>query len=321
MDWSSEIGCEGGPVLVANFADFREWSGAEPFPPDRHTELLFYSPFTHELPDRFRANGDNGHHYFQADNPAALAEELLAACLERFPGSTVQAGEGHWTVVRPDGKQLHASLEPSSEYALATRQLAEQSIHRFGSNCACHLWSVEPGIVRIEVRRRHSELLLAQVTFADEPADEDAAYAHARLAKLPAADDDVHFEVRHEASREAAGPQGLTRVACDGGPASPQGLTRVACDGGPAGPVIVAWSPASYRDLDAPIELDRLGDGRPGLELNLATAGSGAAIWLRPGSYVARTGAHESETWGVSWCVFTGSDYNACQKLPDRQSG
>ncbi|MCA9176891.1 MAG: aminotransferase class I/II-fold pyridoxal phosphate-dependent enzyme [Planctomycetales bacterium] len=31
------------------------------------------------------------------------------------------------------------------------------------------------------------------------------------------------------------GPPGLTRVACDGGPAGAPGLTRVACDGGPIG--------------------------------------------------------------------------------------
>jgi hypothetical protein len=29
--WSSEIGCEGGTVLVANLEDFNQWCGSEPF--------------------------------------------------------------------------------------------------------------------------------------------------------------------------------------------------------------------------------------------------------------------------------------------------
>jgi len=267
MDWSAEIVCQGGPVLVANSDDFREWTGSEPFPSSWRKQLLFYSPFTRELPEDFRKYGDTGHIVVETPDPAVLRDRLIAACMASFPGSTVDRTGDGWVVTRPDGKKLHAYLEPSSEYALAIQTLKEDGMHAFGNARSCVLWSAEPGLVLVQVRRNHSELLLAQVNYTNSDHDIADAYAHASTTP-PTNDSGVRYEVAQ-------------------------------------GPVVAIWSPQSAADLEAGFNIDSPSAGNPGITLDLVTSKSGAAVWLRPGRYAARTAYNKAASWGVSWCLLT----------------
>jgi hypothetical protein len=267
MDWAAEIGCEGGPVLVANAVDFQEWTGAIPFPLERRKQLLFYSPFTRELPERFRTSGDEGHLYLDSSDPSKLREELIAAALELYPESSIDRSEEQWVFTRSDGKRLFASLEPSSEYDLAIRELGHEGIHVYGGGRSCYLWSVEPGLVLVSVRCNNTVLLLAQVCYADGDRDVAAAYKYA----------------------ESHVPTDCAGIAYDVG----------------LGDVVVAWSPQAAADMEFGFNIGQRTSDIPGELLNLVTAKSGAAIRLQPGRYTTRTEYIESPSWGLSWCLLT----------------
>lgn len=252
---------------MANSDDFREWTGSEPFPSSRRKQLLFYSPFTRELPEDFRKYGDVGHIVVETPDPAALRDRLIAACMESFPESTVDCTGDGWVVTRTDGKKLRAYLEPSSEYALAIQTLKEDGVHAFGSARSCFLWSAEPGLVLVQVRRNHSELLLAQVNYANSDQDIADAYAHASTTP-PTNDSGVRYEVAQD-------------------------------------PVVAIWSPQSAADLETDFNIDSPCAGNPGITLDLVTSKSGAAVWLRPGTYAARSAYSKASSWGVSWCLLT----------------
>ncbi|MCP4200687.1 MAG: hypothetical protein GY769_01980 [bacterium] len=208
--WTGEIGCEGGPILVANTDDFRHWHGADPLPLEARRELHFR------------------------------------------------------IVTLADGRRLHAALDPASEYDRAIRDLEFEAVHSFGPNRTCYLWSVEPGLVAVSVNRGHDRLHWAQVNFADGPSDVADAYAYADAS--------------------AAQTSGLSYAVT-------------------SGPVVVAWSPNSVRDLSSPDAASRATTDDIPRILDLATGGSGASLWLDPGSYLASSGYHETEVWGVSWCT------------------
>ena len=86
--WFDEIGCEGGPVIVANLDDFLQWRGSEPFNPSNATELHYWSPFTAELPQQWQPNGPSGHQYLPCANPVQTRESLMAFLTERWPGTS-----------------------------------------------------------------------------------------------------------------------------------------------------------------------------------------------------------------------------------------
>ena len=261
--WVSEIGCEGGPVLVANATDFEQWYGNEALPEASRSELHFWSPFTGELPARFQPQGPAGHQYLPSQAPAALREELIAELLALWPDTQVDRTSDTWVATRPDGRKLQAVLEPSSEYSIATRDLGSEAVHHYGSGASCFLWSIEPGLVRIAIDERRERLHLAQVAFADGNSEAETAYAHALS--------------------EAGEPSELQyRIT--------------------PGSAVALWSPQSIRALPRDARF-RCGPGETPRLLDLATAGSGAAFWLEPGEYQPFTGYHESPTWGVDWCT------------------
>ena len=276
MDWDEEIGCEGGPVLVANADDFRAWTGSDPYPDDARIELLFYSPFTGELLEKFQAHGVEGHLRFPSDNPAELRDALMESVIERFPGVNIDKGADTWVATRPDGKKLHASLEPSSEYALALRGLGHDGVYNRGEDSNLYLWSVEPGIVRLSVREANSELLLSQITYLNEGIEESVPY---------------NFCKEHVPTDTSGAKYLITR-----------------------GPTVVAWSPNSFADVETGVNLDAVAPSQPGVVLNLATNASGASVWLRPGSYYAQTGYHETADWGVGWCLLIRAVETRCCK-------
>jgi hypothetical protein len=148
---------------------------------------------------------------------------------------------------------------------LATRELAQERIHSYGKGRAGYFWSAGPGMVLVSVRHNHTELLLAQVHFAD-------------------GDNDVAEAYKYAASHDPTYSSGISYDVA-------------------IGPVVVAWSPQAAADLETGFNIDQRTANAPGELLDLATAKSGVAIWLQPGQYAARTGHFESHSWGLSWCL------------------
>lgn len=265
LAWSGEIGCEGGPVLVANLDDFEQWCGSEPFDSSKATELHYWSPFTSELPEQWRPNGPHGHQYLATSHPSEKREQLMSLVLNLWPGTTIDRTDATWRAKRPDGKILNAALSPESEYDNAIRHLGAESIHHFGEGAIGYLWSAEPGMVRIDIGEKRDFLVLSQVEFADDEADAQRAVDHALKASW-------HHVVRSSQYEVTFGP------------------------------VVVAWSPNSARDLSKPISPNDTAPSRPGRLLDLATGGSGALLWLEPGLYESTLQYHQEGSWAISWC-------------------
>jgi hypothetical protein len=265
LAWSEEIGCEGGPVLVANLDDFLQWRGVEPFHSSRATDLHYWSPFTSELPEKWHPNGPTGHQFLGSANPSEAREKLMSILLNLWPGTTVDRTEATWRATRPDGRILNATLSPDSEYDSATRNLGADGIHQFGEGAVGYLWSAAPGMVRINVDEKRDCLLLFQVEFADDEHDVQKAYDYALRAPW--------FEV------------------------SPTMQYRVT-----SGAVVVAWAPNSAHDLARPIGHADTGASLSGILLDMATGGSGALLWLEPGLYESALQYHEEGSWAVSCC-------------------
>ncbi len=265
LAWSDEIGCEGGPVLVANLDDFEHWRGSDPLDSSRATELHYWSPFTSELPEQWHPSGPTGHQYLASANPSETREKLMSTLLNHWPGTTVDRTDGTWRAIRPDGRILNAALSPDSEYDSATRNLGDDGIHCFGSGAIGYLWSVAPGMVRINIDEKRDFLLLSQVEFADDDVGAQKAHEHALRADW-----------------------------CHAVPGNQYCVTL--------GPVVVAWSPNSARDISRPISRVDTAPSLPGMLLDMATDGSGALLWLEPGLYQSTLQYHEQDNWAVSWC-------------------
>lgn len=272
--WSDEIGCDGGPVLVANLNDFVHWTGTEPYDSARATELHYWSPFTSELPEQWHPNGPTGHQYLASANPSGARDKLMSVLLARWPGTTVDRAETTWRAIRPDGRVLNAALSPASEYDSAIRNLDTDDIHQFGEGAVSYLWSAAPGMVRINVDEKRDFLLLSQIEFADDEHDAQKAYDHALMA-----------------SRPGVPPTRRYRVTL--------------------GPVVVAWAPNSAGDLSRAIGHADTGPSCPGVLLDMATAGSGAVLWLEPGLYESTLQYHEEGSWAISWCRLQRVDEGA----------
>lgn len=265
IEWSGEIGCEGGPVLVANLDDFQQWRGSEPFDQAEATELHFWSPFTDQLPQQWQPNGPNGHQYLACPYPAAQRELLMSVILEQWPGTLIDRSSDTWSATRPGGRTLKAALSPDSEYDRAIRNFETESIHHFGHDASAYLWEASPGMVRISVDITRNFLLLSQVEFADDEEGERLAHEHALGAGFDDTVSGAHYRIT-------------------------------------SGPVVVAWSPNSAGDLASPLSRSDAGPSLPGVLLDMSTCTSGALLWLEPGLYKSSAKYHKGESWAVSWC-------------------
>jgi hypothetical protein len=266
------IGCEGGPIIVANAEDFKHWRGSDPLPAKARRELHVWSAFTVELPERFRPAGPAGHQLIPGrdyDELVAMRRELVEFVQGRWPGSTVREEFETCTVTRPDGARLWVQLAPVSEYDRCIRDLDCIAAHRFDGERTCVVWSVGPGEVNIH-RPELQTLELAQVFFADDDAGVAEALGH--VQRIPReARADVLFDV-----------------------------TR--------GPVVVAWGPNSSGDYRGRVQLQDIGPADGGRVLDFAIAQSGAVLWLAPRRYRATVGEHEADAWGVRWCILRSED-------------
>lgn len=265
LAWNGEIGCEGGPVLVANLDDFEQWFGSEPFAPSMATELHYWSQFTSDLPEEWRPTGAAGHQYLASSDPAKSRESLMDLLVERWPGTLFQRGDGTWRATRPDGRTLNAALAPDSEYDSATRDMGADHVHRFGQGGMGYLWSASPGLVRIDVDEKRDFLLLTQIEFANDERDVQKAHDYALAANLLSDKPGTQYRVT-------------------------------------SGPVVVAWSPNSVRDVSNRLHGTDTGPSFPGKLLDMSTEASGALLWLEPGLYQATPHYHEDDGWAVSCC-------------------
>jgi hypothetical protein len=265
LAWFDEIGCDGGPIIVANLDDFLQWRGSEPFSQSSATELHYWSPFTAELPHEWQPNGPSGHQYLPCIDPAQTRELLMAVLTERFPGTKVDRSNSTWRAVRPDGRVLNAALSPESEYDRASRDLGADSVHIYGPGASGYLWSASPGMVRIDIDETRRYLLLSQVEYADDETDAQVAYKHA----LSSSYDHVKPSQQYQITE---------------------------------GPTVVAWAPNSARDWSMSRRSIETTCALPGQLLDLSTDGSGALLWLEPGVYRSTLQYHEEGSWAVSWC-------------------
>lgn len=159
LAWGGEIGCEGGPVLVANLEDFEHWLGSEPFAPSRATELHFWSQFTSDLPEEWLPTGTTGHQYLASSDRS-------------------------WICCSSAGRELWLNAAMGADH-----------VHRFGQGAMGYLWSAGPGLVRINIEEARDSLLLTQVEFADDEMDAQRAYEYALKAGMNSAEPGTQYRV------------------------------------------------------------------------------------------------------------------------------
>jgi hypothetical protein len=266
--FDAAIGCEGGPVLVANADDFRLWTGGEPLPARDRTELHLWSPFTAELPEKFRPDGPAGHQFVPGasfDELVRLRGELLGYLRSRWPGVVVAQEGETWTARLPDGRELRVCLEPTSEYDRACRHLDEILLHRYAKDSRCVVWSVAAGIVNVRRTPGARRLELAQV-FAEDEADERQALDYVSSLEADAEASAVVLEVA-------------------------------------PGPTVIAWAPNTLADYDGELRWRDMTTRDPGKVLDLSTGSSGVLLALEAGTYGFVHGSSETERWSVRWCV------------------
>ncbi len=139
------------------------------------------------------------------------------------------------------------------------------SVHVFGDAHAGYLWKVPPGAVRVTVDSFRTSLWLAQIEYADNDADRDAAHAYA--------------------------------LAFDSADSAPGHTYRVG-----SGTVVIASAASSVGDTSTDIGGLPLSATSPGALVDFATGPNAAALWLTPGLYASSLFYHEEDRWGVSWC-------------------
>ena len=139
------------------------------------------------------------------------------------------------------------------------------SVHVFGGGHAGYLWKVPAGPVRVTVDSGRASLWLAQIEYADNDAERDAAHAYV--------------------------------LAFDSADGAPGQAYRVE-----SGTVVIASAASSVGDTSTDLAGLPLSAASPGALVDFATGPNAAALWLMPGLYESSLFYHEEDRWGVSWC-------------------
>jgi hypothetical protein len=267
--WRGSIGCEGGPVIVANAEDFEHWTGSDPLDSLEPIELHVWGQFTAELPEAFRPDGPTGHQILPAGGRAdvlRMQAELVEYVRERWPGTVVEDKFGTAVLRRPDGTQMNVRPEPLTEYDRCIRDLDDVKVHQFGARRNALVWSVEPGIVDLHRSADGRRLALAQVTVADDDAGAREALGVVDEVRVDPGASLLTWEIHSSA-------------------------------------VVVAWAPNSITDLEGRLAWTHLAPKDPGRILDLATGSSGALLALEAGTYQVVTGFRDGGQWEVMWCI------------------
>ncbi len=272
--WRGSISCEGGPVIVANLADFLHWRGTDPLPDAERRELHLWSLFTAELPAHFHPNGPNGHQFIPAPDYAtleAMRDELFSFVTDRWPGTTITRKFERWVVRRPDGAALNVVFDPTSEYDRCIRDLPVVKLHAFEGDRRCLVWSVVPGVVHV-LRLAAGQLLLVQVEYADDDEQAEAAVQRA-IEQAQTGDnvDEMSFVIEQST-------------------------------------IVVAWAPVSAGDIARERLSDECSATSPGVPLEFATGEAGALLGMPLGTYTVTTGMWDDGRTGGGWCALTLRD-------------
>jgi hypothetical protein len=293
MSWVASVGCEGGPVMVADLHDYAQWTGAAPYAElrqmnakyaeatkDRMRTVHYWGQFTDQLPAPFGADG--GHQYIQcateAEAQAKLAE-LIAAVKKALPTVEVTEDDDQTHILLPgkdDDLEMRAELAPKSEYD-ASWQANEDTdawFHAYGKARAL-FWDIEGGgSADIGVTADATEVVLVR-SWVDEDSDEK--------------------QVRKLVDAKAANEQQIGELAI------------------PSGRAIVVWSPIApfqIEGIDGPAALAKLGETGKPPELDTEMIGGiGTVIRVKPARYavtIASTDEDEDDrSWSCRWCRLT----------------
>ena len=180
-----------------------------------------------------------------------------------------QASVGWWDEIECEGGQLLVANAGDFAHWFGAPDpidmAGHDSVHVFGDGHAGYLWNLLAGAVRVTVDASRTALWLAQIEYADNDADRDAAHAYA--------------------------------LAFDSADSEPGHTYRVE-----SGAVVIASAGSSVGDTSTDLAGLPLSAASPGALIDFATGPNAAALWLTPGLYASSLFYHEEDRWGVSWC-------------------
>ncbi len=296
LDWVASVGCEGGPIMVADLPSFTKWTGAAPYTAlraanpkfieatkDKIRTLHYWGQFSDQLPEPFRAEG--GHQFIELATEAeaiAKLDELCVTIKAALPTVEITRDDEQTHFLLPGGDgdddlEMHAELSPKSEYDASwqAHEGEECWTHAFRDAASGLFWEMEgSGVAEVGVSSDASELVMLR-TWIDEDVSEQTAQAHVDARR----DDEVE------------GPE-LTIAS---------------------GKAIVAWSPIAPFDLAGianPEALLALADTGPAELATQTMGGIGAVVRVKPGRYHVTHGAYETPddvepSWSCRWCRLT----------------
>lgn len=290
LSWVGSIGCEGGPVLVADVDGYAKWLGATPIAklraipnlPDSMKERLparrtlhYWGQFSDELPSPFTQAG--GHRYLECASEeearAKLAELRDAVCASGDVKVSEAPHGDELHFVRKDQRQLWAELAPKSAYdeAWQSPDADEAWVHRVGPDAKGLFWAMEgSGVADVGVTADRDEIVLVRA-WLGEAEDEQVAAARA-LVDAPRED-----EAESDATIDL--PSGMGVFVWS--PLAPFDLAGV------AGPAALR---SAIADSDVlPLSTKSLDD-------------VGLAMRVAAGRYGVRLGRHEDDGWSCHWC-------------------
>jgi hypothetical protein len=294
MSWVATVGCEGGPILIADLPDYSQWTGAAPYvelrkmsekfaaaTQDRMRTLHYWGQFTDRLPAPYAADG--GHQFVtcatEAEARGKLAE-MIAAIKKAMPTVEVTESEEQTHFLLPgddDDLEMQAELAPKSEYDASwqANEGADAWFHAFGKSARGLFWEIEGGgVAEVGITADDDEVVLVR-SWVDDDADDK--------------------KVRKHVDSPGANETAVGELAIGSGRA------------------IVIWSPVApfqIEGIDGPEALAKLGESGKPPELDTDIMGGvGTVIRMKSGRWavtVASTddesGGDDETSWSCRWC-------------------
>jgi hypothetical protein len=280
MKWVATIGCEGGPVLVADVDGFVHWTGAASVPGTQKI-LHYWGQFTRELPAPFSQDG--GHRFEECSShqdAKGKLRELVSAVTTKFPGALVveDPHDGSCEMTIPDRRRMWAELSPKSVYDAAwqAHQSEDAFTHPISPSQQGLFWDIEgPGNVDVAVSPSKDEIVMVRTWLSGE---DDTIEEEERAVR-------ALVEKRDEREQRAAD------ILL------------------PSGVGVIVWSPTAAAQLvgvSGAAGLRAIAADEPPASLRSAIIdGLGTVLRVKPGRYEATVATHEDEAWSCRWCRLT----------------
>ena len=304
--WVGTIGCEGGPVMIADLPSYGQWTGAFQFAElrklnaekaqrfaNRMTTLHYWGQFSDRLPAPFTVEG--GHQFLRCATEAearAKRDELRAAILTKFPAAEITEDDEQLHALLPDtDEEMWAELAPKSEYDACWQSNQEQECwtHAFGKDARALFWDIEgAGCADVGISEDGSEIVLVRSWLSGEDDTEAAEEAAVR---------------EHVANpREGEKPGGEVEIK--------------------SGKAVFVWSPIApfqLEGVDSPDALLSLGEKGPSRLDTELIHGVGTVARVKPGRYRVTLSSTDEEDegnedgddeaeerpWSCRWCRLT----------------